>query len=67
LRRNAVIAIGNSGDTRFAPTLEKLAQDKDLIVAEHAKWALNRLKESSDTCEDSPAANRTPSLPASQT
>jgi len=67
LRRNAVIAIGNGGDTRFAPTLEKLAQDKDLIVAEHAKWALNRLKESSDTCEDSPAANRTPSLPASQT
>jgi epoxyqueuosine reductase len=43
LRRNAVIAMGNSGDTNFAPTLEKLAQDEDSIVAEHAKWALERL------------------------
>jgi epoxyqueuosine reductase len=43
LRRNAVIAMGNSDDTNFAPTLEKLAQDEDSIVAEHAKWALERL------------------------
>jgi epoxyqueuosine reductase QueG len=35
--------MGNSGDTNFAPTLEKLAQDEDSIVAEHAKWALERL------------------------
>jgi len=39
LRRNAVIAIGNSGDQRFLPMLEKLAKDEDPVVAEHARWA----------------------------
>ncbi|MGA7684895.1 MAG: tRNA epoxyqueuosine(34) reductase QueG [Terriglobales bacterium] len=42
LRRNAVIAMGNSGDQKFLPTLKKLAEDADPIVAEHAKWALDR-------------------------
>ena len=44
LRRNAVIAMGNSGDQKFAPTLTKLAEDEDAVVAEHAKWALHQLK-----------------------
>jgi epoxyqueuosine reductase len=39
LRRNAVIAMGNSGDRRFVPMLEKLAEDEDPVVAEHACWA----------------------------
>jgi epoxyqueuosine reductase len=43
LRRNAVIAMGNSGDNKFLPTLEKLAEDPDAVVAEHAKWALDKL------------------------
>jgi len=43
LRRNAVIAMGNSGDVKFLPTLRKLAEDSDPIVAEHARWALARL------------------------
>jgi epoxyqueuosine reductase len=42
LRRNAVVAMGNSGDQKFLPTLKKLAEDADPIVAEHAKWAINR-------------------------
>jgi epoxyqueuosine reductase len=42
LRRNAVIAMGNSGDRKFLPTLKKLSEDADPVVAEHAKWALNR-------------------------
>ncbi|MGA9352457.1 MAG: tRNA epoxyqueuosine(34) reductase QueG [Terriglobales bacterium] len=42
LRRNAVIAMGNSDDQKFLPTLKKLAEDADPIVAEHAKWALAR-------------------------
>jgi epoxyqueuosine reductase len=42
LRRNAVIAMGNSGDRKFLPALKKLAEDADPIVAEHAKWALDR-------------------------
>lgn len=43
LRRNAVIAMGNSGDSKFLPTLRKLADDSDSVVAEHAKWALDKL------------------------
>jgi epoxyqueuosine reductase len=43
LRRNAVIAMGNSGDKKFVPTLKKLCDDADPIVAEHARWAVTRL------------------------
>jgi len=43
LRRNAVISMGNSGDEKFLPTLRKLADDPDPIVADHARWALTQL------------------------
>ena len=44
LRRNAVVAMGNSGDAKFVPTLKRLAGDQDSTVAEHAKWALRQLQ-----------------------
>ncbi|MDP9268165.1 MAG: tRNA epoxyqueuosine(34) reductase QueG [Acidobacteriota bacterium] len=43
LRRNAVVAIGNSGDRSFLPLLERLAHDADHIVASHARWSLEKL------------------------
>ena len=43
MRRNAAIAMGNSGNPEFIPDLEKLAQDSNAIVAEHARWALTKL------------------------
>ena len=43
LRRNAVVAMGNSGDRRFLPALERLAADEDPVVASHAQWSLQRL------------------------
>ena len=43
LRRNAVIAMGNSGDERFGPLLERLKTDEDSVVAESAEWAAKRL------------------------
>ena len=43
LRRNAVIAMGNSGDRRFEPLLENLKSDEDDVVAESAGWAAQRL------------------------
>ena len=43
LRRNAVIAMGNSGDREFLPLLEKLAGDEDDLVAESAAWAARKL------------------------
>jgi epoxyqueuosine reductase len=44
LRRNAVIAMGNSGNKKFMPTLRKLSEDADPVVAEHARWAAARLR-----------------------
>jgi epoxyqueuosine reductase len=43
LRRNAVIAMGNSGDQGFGQMLEKLKTDDDEVVAESAAWAARRL------------------------
>ena len=43
IRRNAVIAIGNSGERKFLPLLEKLAADEDEVVAEGAAWAIRKL------------------------
>ena len=44
LRRNAVIAMGNSGETKFAPLLKKLEADGDAVVADAAQWALSRIQ-----------------------
>ena len=44
LKRNAAIAMGNSGDRKFLPTLEQLSNDDDATVAECAQWALNKLR-----------------------
>ena len=41
--RNLCVVMGNSGDRRFIPRLEKLARHEDAIVREHAEWALQRL------------------------
>ena len=43
LRRNAVVAMGNSGSKTFIPTLKKLSEDSDAVVAEHARWAAEKL------------------------
>jgi epoxyqueuosine reductase len=44
LRRNLAIAMGNSGDRRFVPVLEERSRDENAMVAEHARWALQRLR-----------------------
>jgi epoxyqueuosine reductase len=43
LRRNAVVAVGNSGNRDFIPLLEQLATDEDDSVADSAHWAKARL------------------------
>ncbi|MEO6119182.1 MAG: tRNA epoxyqueuosine(34) reductase QueG [Terriglobales bacterium] len=43
MRRNVAIAMGNSGEERYRARLEKLAADDGPILAEHARWALQRL------------------------
>jgi epoxyqueuosine reductase len=43
LRRNAVVAMGNSGNGTFVPILDQLTRDDDPIVAEQAHWAAENL------------------------
>src|SRR4029077_7551195 len=44
LKRNAAIAMGNSGDRKFLPSLEKLSNDEDAVVAESALWSSQKLR-----------------------
>jgi len=46
LRRNALIAMGNSGNKGFIERLKELKADEDPTVAETADWAVKRLQES---------------------
>jgi epoxyqueuosine reductase len=43
LRRNALVAAGNSGDATLAPSVARWAEDDDPMLREHAVWALDRL------------------------
>jgi epoxyqueuosine reductase len=43
--RNVAIAMGNARHERFRAPLEKLAASADAVVAEHARWSLERLSE----------------------
>lgn len=44
LLRNVCVALGNSGDPRAIPALQKAARDPNPLVAEHAAWALERIR-----------------------
>jgi epoxyqueuosine reductase len=44
LRRNALIAAGNSGDTALVPAVERWSESGDDLLREHAEWALERLR-----------------------
>lgn len=43
VRRNALVALGNVGDERTRPLLERYAAGDDELLREHAAWALARL------------------------
>jgi epoxyqueuosine reductase len=43
LLRNVAVALGNAGDAARRPVLERLSEDEDPVVREHALWALRRL------------------------
>jgi epoxyqueuosine reductase len=45
LRRNALVALGNSGLPEHEPVLAAYAEGEDELLAEHARWALGRLEE----------------------
>jgi len=43
--RNVCIAMGNSGDLKFLPELERLAEHTDALISGHAQWALSAIRE----------------------
>jgi epoxyqueuosine reductase len=45
LRRNALVAAGNSADTRLVEAVRSYAEGDDQLLREHAEWALDRLEE----------------------
>ena len=45
LLRNAAVVLGNIGDARAIPALERAATDSDVVIAEAATWALQRIRE----------------------
>ncbi len=46
LRRNAAIVLGNCGDTKALPALERAANDTDPVVRDAAIWAIERIHRS---------------------
>jgi epoxyqueuosine reductase len=43
LLRNVAVALGNWGDPAARPCLERALHDPEPLIAEHARWALQRL------------------------
>ena len=44
LLRNVCVALGNVGDERSLPALEKAAQDHEPLIREHAAWASTQIR-----------------------
>jgi len=43
--RNVCVALGNVGTVRDLPALERAALDPEALIAEHARWAIGRIRE----------------------
>jgi epoxyqueuosine reductase len=44
LKRNAAVVLGNVGNVKDMPVLERALTDPEPLVREHAAWALGRLR-----------------------
>jgi epoxyqueuosine reductase len=44
LLRNVCVALGNTGNAGALPHLQKAAADPEPLIAEHARWAMERLQ-----------------------
>ena len=49
LQRNVCVALGNVGDARAKPALERVARGLDPLVAEHARWAIAQIERRTET------------------
>src|SRR5207244_5132037 len=44
LLRNVCVALGNIGDARALGALERAASADELLIAEHARWAIDQIQ-----------------------
>jgi epoxyqueuosine reductase len=44
LLRNVCVALGNIGDEKVLPALQKAATDPEPLIAEHATWAIEQIR-----------------------
>lgn len=44
LKRNACVVLGNIGDKKDLPSLKKIANSDNQLLAEHANWAIGEIK-----------------------
>ncbi|HKQ37675.1 MAG TPA: tRNA epoxyqueuosine(34) reductase QueG [Verrucomicrobiae bacterium] len=44
LLRNVCVALGNVGDRTSLPALKRATMDKEPLIAEHARWAIDRIE-----------------------
>ena len=44
LLRNVCVALGNVGDSEALPSLRKAADNREPLVAEHARWAIEQIQ-----------------------
>src|SRR5947209_7014500 len=42
--RNVCVALGNAGEPADLPALERAAEDPEPLIAEHARWAIERIQ-----------------------
>ena len=51
--RNVCVALGNVGNQSALPALEHAAIDPEPLVAEHARWAIEQIRQRRNTCRAS--------------
>ncbi len=51
LMRNLLVVMGNSGRPEFRPIIERFTQSGDELLAEHARWALEQMKQTKQTVQ----------------
>lgn len=56
LRRNICVVLGNRGTQADLPALQAVAAGEDAMVAEHAEWAIRRIRERMAAMEHGPVA-----------
>ena len=60
--RNVCVALGNVGDEQALPQLERAAQDPEPLIAEHAAWAIGRIRSRLGKAESRSSSKPPPDL-----